>query len=295
MKALLKLLDVKTLVAGVIPVALGSVYSLYRFATFSLWHMLLLMLGIMLMQSSANMINDLYDYKRGADDASKAEEKALASKEISERQVEKIIAAFLTIDMGILLFYSITVNWSILLVGILGATIMYAYSAGKRPISYTCFGEITAGLTMGFGIMATVTYIQSGVIDIETVLVTIPTTLFIGTILLTNNLSDCADDRKSGRRTLPILIGVKLSEKLWMASCVGLLMLTGFFTYAGFWPLESLVFALVFFPYSSLTAFYELEKNVENKGRLMGLIGKIGMRYHFAVILGLVVSRYLGV
>lgn len=292
MKAVLKLLDVKTLVAGAIPVVMGSLYSLYRFDVFSVLHMFILMIGIILMQSSANMINDLCDFKRGADDEVKADEKALVSNEITVRQVKEIIAVFLTIVMGILIYYTINVSWAVLCIGFVGGVIMYAYSAGNRPISYTCFGEITAGLTMGTGIMATVIYIQAGIISLETILVTLPTTIYIGTILLTNNISDCAEDRKSGRRTLPIVVGPGRSEKIWISSCVGLLVLTSMFAYFGIWPLESLILVLVFYPYTSLISFDVLEKNAKNKGRLMALIGKIGIGYHLPVALGFVLSEY---
>ncbi len=63
---------------------------------------------------------------------------------------------------------------------------------------------------MGIGITTTVIYIQSGIFNINTILVAVPTVLFISTILLTNNLSDMEEDRESGRKTLPIMIGKKM-------------------------------------------------------------------------------------
>ena len=51
-------------------------------------------------------------------------------------------------------------------------------------------------------ITITAIYIQSGIFNLYTILVAIPTTLFIGTILLTNNLSDIEEDREAGRKTL---------------------------------------------------------------------------------------------
>jgi len=293
MKALLKLMDVKTLVAGIIPVVLGSVYSFYRFEQFSHLHMAILMIGMILMQSCANMINDIFDHERGADDEAKADEKALAAGEVSTKQVRKIVLTFLLVDIAIVLYYAFTMHWGIFGIGIFGALIMYLYSAGKRPISYTFFGEITAGLTMGLCIMTTVIYIQSSVLDLETLLVTLPTSIYIGTILLTNNISDHYEDEKAGRRTLPIHIGIGPAEMLWILSCYSLVMITIVFAYFGYWPMESLVLVVLFFPYSSVFEFRKIEKNAKNKGNMMALIGKIGIRYHAALILGVIIWKLI--
>jgi 1,4-dihydroxy-2-naphthoate polyprenyltransferase len=223
----LKLMDVKTLVAGVIPVVFGSVYSFYRYGTVNSVDIIILILGILLLQSSTNMINDVYDHKRGADGKERSDEKVLASGEVSVKLVKRIIMSFLFIDIGIALYYSITRHFGILLVAVSAVIIMIGYSAGKKPISYTPFGELVAGSTMGFGIMSTVIFIHSSRVSIETLLVALPTSVFIGTILLTNNMSDWNEDQRVGRKTLPILIGIHKAEVLWKSSVLGLLVITG--------------------------------------------------------------------
>ena len=290
MTALLKLLDIKTLVAGLFPVILGSVYSFYRYDKFSFMHLMLLLIGISFMQGCANMINDIYDLKRGADTDARAEEKVLVSGEASLRQVKMIVYVFLTVATAILVYYATTIHLAILFVGLFGTTVMYFYSAGKRPISYTCFGEITDGFTMGLCIMTTVIYIQSEVVNMETIFVTIPTSILIGTILLTNNLSDHKEDKIAGRRTLPILLGVEFAEWLWVLSCSSLILLTITFVCLAYWPILNLILVIMFFPYAAIIEFRKLEKKAMNKPHLMTLIGKIGIRYHGALILGFLLS-----
>lgn len=293
MKTLLKLMDIKTLVAGIIPVVLGSVYSFYRFGEINIWDMLILSLAIILLQSCANMINDLFDHKRGADGQDKSDEKALASGEISRKGVINIVRIFLSLDLCVGIYYGVTRHPLVMVVGLIGALIMYFYSAGDRPISHTPFGEFVAGMTMGFGIMTTVIYIQSGIVDLETVIVALPTSIYIGTILLTNNISDHHEDRQAGRHTLPIHIGIHWAELLWLVSCHSLLTFTAVFAFIGYWPVESLVFVLILFPYGPIYRFRGIPKEVSNKPYLMGLIGKIGVRFHIAVVLGIVVSRLI--
>lgn len=290
MKLLFKLMDIKTLVAGIFPVVLGSIYSLYRFREINVWHMLVLIVGIILLQSCANMINDLFDHKRGADGEDKAEEKALVTGEITRKQVIGIILLFLFIDTCIAVYYVMITHWAIMIVGIIGALIMYFYSAGDRPISHTPFGEFVAGTTMGFGIMTTVIYIQSGVVDLETVIVALPTSIYIGNILLTNNICDHHKDRKAGRVTLPIHIGIDWAERLWLISCHSLLTFTAVFVFIGYWPLQTILIALLIFPYKPIYQFREVPKEPENKDRLMGLIGRIGIRYHLAIVVGILIA-----
>ncbi len=293
MRILLKLMDIKTLVAGVFPVLLGSIYSLYRFNSFSIGDMMLLILGILLMQSSANMINDIYDYKRGSDDEAKADEKAIASGEIKASQVRRIVIIFILIDIIINLYYSITLHWGIFFIGVYGALIMYCYSAGKKPISYTIFGELVAGSTMGTCIMSTVIYIQSGIVNFETFLVTLPTSIYIGSILLTNNIADHQEDKKAGRYTLPIFIGISRAERLWQLCCYSLLIATAVFVYVGHWPLESLVLVVLLFPYKKVWKFNHIEKESKNKGKMMAMIGIIGIRYHLALVIGFMFAKYV--
>lgn len=287
-------MDVRTLVAGVTPVILASLYSLYTYDKINWIDMGILIIAMVLIQSCANMLNDYYGYKRGEDGDDRADEKALASGEAKAHEVLTTIFIFLAIDLMIGIYYAIKTHYMVLFVAIIGAVVIYSYSGGKRPISHTPFGEFVAGSTMGFGIMTTVIYIQSGVFNLETTIVALPMAVYIGTILLTNNIADHAEDKRSGRRTLPIHLGVKWSEVLWFTSCHSLLTFTAAFVFIGFYPIATLLVAVVMFPYRSMYQFRKLPKNVAHKGQMMKLIGHVGIRYHVAIIIGLLATMIFG-
>ena len=218
--------------------------------------------------------------------------KQLAAGEVTPGHVKMIVMAFFFIDVLIGLFFSIRVHPGILAVGMTGALIMYLYSAGPKPISHTPIGELVAGSTMGFGIVTTVIFIQSNVLNFETFIVALPTAVFIGTILLTNNLSDHIEDRVAGRNTLAILIGTTKAEWVWIAACIALPAFTGLFVFAGIWPVHSLILVLLMFPYKSVFGFHRIEKRVLNKEKMMGLIGTVGVRFHGALVFGMLLSNY---
>lgn len=289
-KTIVKLMDIKTLVAGIVPVILGSVYSRYAFGKINFIYLILLSFGMILIQSATNMINDYFDFKRGADSKEKEDEKALVSGEVTPKQVLFIIFVYQFIAFMIGIYIARQTSYYILIVAVIGEIISILYASGPLPISYTPIGEVVSGTTMGIGITATVIYIHSGIFNLNTLLVAIPTAVFIGTILLSNNLSDIEEDRKVGRKTLPILIGIKKSEKLWIFNVVLLLVLTFILLIMGIYPNAVVVAVVLLFPYKSIPNFLSYGKSIYTKGRTMGLIGKIGLKYHLAVIIGLAVS-----
>ncbi|MBW9173530.1 UbiA family prenyltransferase [Clostridium estertheticum] len=293
LKSIIKLMDIKTLGAGIIPVILGSVYSKYAFGKFNAFNLILLIVAMILIQSATNMINDYFDFKRGADSKKSAEEKALVSGEITPKQVVYTICLCELIAFIIGVFIANQTSYYIMLVAIIGGIISISYAFGPFPISYTPFGEIVAGITMGIGITTTVIYIQSGVINLNTVFVSVPTTLFISTILLSNNLSDMEEDREVGRKTLPILLGIKSTQMLWVFNVIMLLVITLVLTLVHIYPMVVLVFVLIFFPYKSIFDFLSYDKNNDTKDRTMGLIGKIGLKYHLIVVVGLLIAIML--
>ncbi|WP_432664716.1 prenyltransferase [Wukongibacter baidiensis] len=289
-RILIKLIEIKTLIAGIVPVLLGSIYSWYAYGQFNLNYFILLSIAIILIQSATNMINDYCDYKRGVDISREEDEKVLVSGEVTPKQVLPIILICELIALMIGVFIAKETSYHVLLVGITGCIISILYSSGPRPISYTPIGEVVSGVTMGIGITTTVIYVHTGIFNVDTVLVATPTALFIGTILLSNNLSDIEIDIEAGRKTLPTLIGVKISEKLWIFNVIMLLGLTFLLFVIDIYPIGVFVTVIVLFPYKSILDFLSYDKSVHTKGKTMGLIAGIGFKYHLGVILGLLVS-----
>ena len=292
-KTIIKLMDIKTLVAGLVPVILGSIYSKYAFGKLNIFYLILLVIAMILIQSATNMINDYFDFKRGADSNKSGDEKALVSGEITPKQVLIIIFSYQFIAFMIGVFIASQTSYYILLVAIIGGLTSILYAFGPLPISYTPISEIVSGVTMGIGITTTVIYIQSGIFNLSTILVAVPTALFIGTILLTNNLSDIKEDREAGRKTLPIIIGRKNAEKLWIFNIIMLPVLTLELVLIHIYPMVVLMSIVLLFPYKSILSFLSYEKNIITKGRSMGLIGKVGLKYHLAVVIGLLTAIIL--
>src|SRR5690625_5764431 len=90
-------------------------------------------------------------------------------------------------------------SWWIAVIGAVSMVFGYLYTGGPFPIAYTPFGELTSGFFMGTVIIGISYFIQTDTITIDVILISIPIAIFIGAIMLSNNIRDRVGDRKSTR------------------------------------------------------------------------------------------------
>lgn len=208
-KQLFAILDPKTWPASVIPVLVGTLYSTYRFGNFRLDLFIAMLLSAVGAQCFANVINDYSDYISGLDTLDTVydrEGSVLVFDGIPLIQVKKLMVYLVVSTLFPALYLLFHGGIIVAVVGIIGFLVAYFYSAGPLPISKTFLGELVSGFTMGGLITWLAYYVQSGYIDKDIVLISIPLIIYIGSILLTNGLCDIEKDRAT-RVTIPILMG----------------------------------------------------------------------------------------
>ena len=294
LKAILKLADIKTLGASVFPVLFGSFYSLYAFKKINPYFLVGLVISMSCIQISTNMFNDYMDFKKGTDDSEKKDEKVLISGEITPRQIIILIVLFLLIALGIGCVMAYFTSWFILLVGVLGGLVAAFYSAGPKPISYTPFGELASGITMGIGITATVVFIHNNEFYWQSIWMGIPTAIYIAFIMFSNNLCDRESDLAAGRHTLPGYLGFSISRRIWLFLPALLVTLTLFFIWRGIYPLWNIGVVLILFYY---LFFYKKKLKAQTdfrKENIMAITGKIGAQYHLLMMAGLLLAIFFG-
>ncbi|MGB6128142.1 MAG: prenyltransferase [Psychrilyobacter sp.] len=215
-KQLFAILDPKTWSASIIPVLIGTLYSGYRVDDYRLDLFIAMLLSAVGVQCFANVFNDYSDYKSGLDTIDTVydiEGSILVFDRIPLIKIKQLMIYIVvcTLIPSIYLFF----HGGILIAigGIIGFLVAYFYSAGPIPISETFLGELFSGLTMGGLITWLSYYIQTGYIDKNIILISIPLIIYIGSILLTNGLCDIEKDQAT-RMTIPILMGRKRSIEI---------------------------------------------------------------------------------
>lgn len=234
----LKLVEIQTKAASVIPYLLGSFYAFYKYENFSFKNAIIMFLSMLIFDMTTTAINNYIDYAKAIkkDGYGYETHNAIVKDNLNPKIVRILIVFMLLISacLGVLLV--INTNIVVLLLGGLAFLIGLCYSLGPIPISRTPFGEIFSGLAMGYLLTFITIYIHifdagvlnitfNGLSDISIALnlkelitlfiVCLPAITGISNIMLANNICDMDEDIVNRRYTLPIYVGKEKALKLF--------------------------------------------------------------------------------
>ena len=163
------------------------------------------------MQSAVNVLNDYFDFKKGTDSAENSSDDAfdavLVYNNLNPKSVCSLAIGFLIVAAGMGFYLVYLTGWILLVIGLIGALIVFLYSGGKTPISYMPIGELVSGFVMGGLIPLACCYTLSGVFEPLVLLVALPFIFGIGMILFTNNTCDIEKDINAQRKTISVVLG----------------------------------------------------------------------------------------
>ena len=207
--------------ASIAPVLFGATYALGYEIKFSILKFILFLLACLLIQAATNLFNEYYDYKHGLDKIdSEGISGSIVKGNLSPREVMvgALVLYALAFILGLILTFMTSLY--VLLVGLVCMLAGYFYTGGKYPIAYSPFGEIVSGFFMGTIIISLSFYFQTGYVNADIIVVSLPLFIMIGAILLANNIRDLDNDKESGRRTYAILVGRNNAIKTLASSFV---------------------------------------------------------------------------
>ena len=203
----------RTLAAALGPTILGAAFSYYAFGAvkgtgLAIFHTILIFLAVVTAQIVANLWNEYKDFKSGLDAGQKVGNAGSITRgAITPELIVTMIKVLMVVPIIIGLYLSATITWYYIPAGFLCILISFLYSGGPKPISRTPFGEISSGIAMGFAIVLITGYAWTRDLSSALLIPAIPSTLLVGSIMLTNNIRDIRNDENHGRRTLPIVLG----------------------------------------------------------------------------------------
>lgn len=198
-----------TLTAAFVPVTLGTVMSLES-GKIDIWLFLAMLAASILIQIGTNLFNEYFDFVRGLDNENSV---GIGGAIVRYGMKPKTVLylAYGLFGAAVLLgvYICASSSWWLALIGLVCMAVGYLYTGGPFPISYTPFGEIMSGVFMGMVIILISYYIQTGGLTWNVFLISLPITILVGGINLSNNIRDLVGDKENGRKTLPILAGRK--------------------------------------------------------------------------------------
>ncbi len=266
----LKLAEIQTKVASMIPFFIGSAYAYYRYDTFNLINFTLMLLSLLCFDMAVTVLNNYYDFVKAYKREGYGYEKhnAIVKFGIKASTVRKTLAVLITIA---LLAGSVLYLFTHPLVLVIGAASFFVgiiYSFGPVPISRTPLGEIFSGFFMGFFIPFLAVFIHTHQLDpvvlsisqavftlnvdmdflIRILIISWPLVAGIGNIMLANNICDMEEDIANKRYTLPIYIGRKNGLRLFEAVCYSSYIAIFLGVFSRTLPLYALLCLVTFLP-----------------------------------------------
>ena len=211
----------RTLTATYVPLGLAAVIALDQ-GVFELIPFVMALIGALLLQIGANLVNEYADFRRGADELKQAGQgMTIKNQVLTPRSV--LLGAIATVIGGaliglILLFQS---GPLLLWIGIGGVLVVVTYTAGPFPLAYHGLGEITVAIFMGPLMVLGAYYVMARQYDSLPVLAALPIMFMVAAILHANNIRDMDADRAVNKKTLAVRFGLRFARAEYIVLVAG--------------------------------------------------------------------------
>lgn len=213
---------------------------------------LLCLVFALLMQCTANLVNDLWDFLKGADQPDRlGPDRAFAKGYITPRAMKTGIVLFTlaacATGLGILawaLRHDMLAwgGWELVAAGAACVIFAYFYTAGPWPLAYHGLGDVAVILFFGLIPVGFTYYVLTGTWNWETIVTASACGLVIDTMLIVNNFRDREEDARCGKRTVVVFLGARFGSWSYFglgtaAVALCLTLLAGGRTWAALLPL----------------------------------------------------------
>lgn len=197
----------KTLIASLSPILMGSLIA-FSEGPFHIWIFFCTLLTGLGIQILANLANDYFDCKKGADtNARLGPTRVMQAGLVSEGSMLRALffTSLATAFFGSFLIY--LGGWVFFLLLLAAISLAFLYTAGPYPLAYLGLGDFF--VLIFFGPVATlcVTYLQIHAVSMTSFFLGICPGALSTVILTCNNLRDVHEDRAANKQTLVVRFG----------------------------------------------------------------------------------------
>ncbi len=235
-----------SLPASVIPVFAASALA-YSEGGFNIAIAAICALFALLMQCTANLVNDLYDAKKGADREDRlGPDRLYAKGVISLREIRWAIAIFTVASVAVgslILFYAPL--W-LIFVGLGCVVAAYLYTASPISFAYNGLGDVAVVIFYGVVPACVTYYLQTGAIGAPIIIISVACGAVIDTMLMVNNFRDRREDAECGKRTIVVMLGERFGR--WAYFALGFLAMALTLSLLGYGILWGALLPLLYFP-----------------------------------------------
>ncbi|MFN8452733.1 MAG: 1,4-dihydroxy-2-naphthoate octaprenyltransferase, partial [Anaerolineae bacterium] len=195
------------LTATYAPLGLAAVIAIQD-GVFDLVRFALSLVAALLLQIAANLINEYFDFRRGADEHKTAGQGMIIKNAVlTPRDV--LIGAIVTVVVAVIigLFLLTQTGWLLFWIGLGGVLVVITYTAGPFPLAYNGLGEIAVFIFMGPLMVLGAYFVMARAFSWTPVIAGLPIGFMVAAILHANNVRDLDADRAVNKGTLAVKLG----------------------------------------------------------------------------------------
>ena len=206
----------KFLISSIVAVANGVMIALWKEGVFDPFYTIMTLLGVISLHMSVDLLNDYWDSKKGIDNYTTRTKFSGGSGVIPNKLLDSrsvFLAGIIFLILGFMIgVYFVTVRGiTILFILLFATTSVYFYST--RLVGFG-LGEVFVGIK-GVMIVLGSFFVQTGYIDSSAIFLGIIIGMLSSTVLIITSFPDFEADKKSGRRTIVIILGKRKTSQIF--------------------------------------------------------------------------------
>jgi len=220
----------KFFTASVLPVVVGTALGAKAIGELAWVTALLAIVATVLVHAASNVLNDVGDDITGADapntgriypftGGSRFIQAGILSRDEMRRLGIGLLIAAAVPGFALIAIAGPTVLW----LGLAGIALGTLYSVPRIYLAGRGVGELAVAVAFGPLPVMGAAWLQDGIFDIGRFFVSVPVGLWVGAILLINEVPDMVSDAAAGKRTQVVRLGVGGARGLYLAMQVAAL------------------------------------------------------------------------
>jgi 1,4-dihydroxy-2-naphthoate octaprenyltransferase len=279
--------------ASAIPVLAGGALAVVD-ARFSWLPFLAALAGGMLLHSGTNVINEVFDVRKGIDTiTSPRMSHAVVKGRVSERGAYVFAIALFAAAVAVGTYLVWLRGLPIVGLGLLGIVAGYTYTAPPFQYKYRAMGLPVVFILMGPIMVIGSYFAVTGLWNVQAVVLSVPVGLLVAAILHGNEWRDISEDTRAGIVTMSSRIGRDWAHYGYLALVLGAYVTLGL-ALALRWLPPTTAIALFSLPFLAQVV-RSAELGATGQARAIAMIDLQTARLHFAfgslLVLGLLLAR----
>jgi 1,4-dihydroxy-2-naphthoate octaprenyltransferase len=229
--------------ASVFPVLAGSAWGFHAGGSFDAVVFLLALFATVAVHAACNVLNDVGDESGGTDRQNvdriypyTGGSRFIQTGIMTATEMARLGITLLALAAVAGLALIILKGAVVLYLGLAGILLGVLYSLGPVRLSSLGIGETAVGVAFGVVPVVGAAWLQGSEINGAILVFALPISFWVAAILLINEVPDVSADNATGKKTLPVRIGLNGTAAVYLSWHLGAVIATAWLAYSGSLP-----------------------------------------------------------